>query len=109
VTTWLHVGTAGCLAACGALALAAQWRGRRAAAPQAGQPAHFHVSGVEPVPYLPGTGALEDVEPYEAFDAYQADAVEIHYCLNELRMTAHAVQADGVRRCWHCVAAEGEA
>ncbi|MDQ1018801.1 hypothetical protein [Streptomyces afghaniensis] len=107
--TLLHVGTAACFAGCGALALAAQWCGRRAAALDAAEPARLHVSEIEPSPFPSGTGGLEAVEPYAAFDAGEADALEFQYCPQELRVTAHAVDALGARRCWHCCPTQGEA
>ncbi|MFF5968160.1 hypothetical protein ACFY64_31455 [Streptomyces collinus] len=100
--TVLHVGTAGCIAACGALLAAAHWYGRRAAAIQAAEPAHIHVSDVEPAPHSLGTGRLEVVDSYTAFESGWLDTAEFHYCPEEMRVVAHAVDADGVRRCWNC-------
>ncbi|MFI2434742.1 hypothetical protein [Streptomyces sp. NPDC018693] len=65
MTNLLHVGTAACFAGCGALALAAQWCGRRAAALQAAEPAHVHVSGVEAAPFPGGASGLEVVSSHK--------------------------------------------
>ncbi|MYR58866.1 hypothetical protein GTY54_22370 [Streptomyces sp. SID625] len=95
--TLLHVGAAACFVGCGALLLAAQRCGRRAAAGDAAGLPRLHVSDVEEVPASPGTGQLE-----------AADA-EFHCRPDEFRVTAHAVHAGGSRRCLHCGPTQGEA
>ncbi|MGW2075062.1 hypothetical protein ACWCPK_42750 [Streptomyces sp. NPDC001953] len=47
-------------------------------------------------------GRRPALQPFAAFDAGQADAAEFHHCPAENRVTAHAVRADGTRRCWDC-------
>ncbi|MFD0209195.1 hypothetical protein ACFVH9_08655 [Streptomyces hirsutus] len=103
---WMHVGAGACFAGSGALALVTIRRARRSAALEAAVPARLHVDDVQHGPASPGTGGLEAFGPYEAGDA---DAVDFHYCPTEARVTAHAVHADGVRRCWHCEPIEGDA
>ncbi|MGW2951603.1 hypothetical protein [Streptomyces eurythermus] len=103
-----HVGTAACFVGCGGLLLAAQRCGRRAAAVEAARPPGLLIPEAEEVPVSPGTGALEDFEPFSAFEAGEVETAEFHYCPAELRVTAHAVHADGSRRCWHCTS-QGEA
>ncbi|MER5699656.1 hypothetical protein ACWDBO_37415 [Streptomyces mirabilis] len=112
----LHVGTAACFAGCGVLLVAAQRCGRRAVALVLAEAPRLYVSEVEAVPVRAGTGGLEVlgshqlVEPCREFETGEADAVEFLYCPDEFRVTAHAVQVDGSRRCWHCTpTAQGEA
>jgi hypothetical protein len=108
VTDLLHVGTAACIAGCGALALAAQWCGRRAAAIQAAEPAHLHVSDVEPAPFPAGAGGLEVVGSYPASGPDLFGTVPFQYCPEDLRVTQHTTQDDGALRCSDC-GSQGEA
>ncbi|WP_030672229.1 hypothetical protein [Streptomyces sp. NRRL B-1347] len=51
----------------------------------------------------PGTGAARPaVEPYAAFEAGEADAVEIRWCQLEGGDRPHAVDVSGALRCWTC-------
>ncbi|GGQ49525.1 hypothetical protein GCM10010250_21300 [Streptomyces althioticus] len=86
--TVLDVVAAACFAGGGALALVAIRGGLQARARTDVQP------HTEPRP-----ARLEVFGPYEAGEA---EGAEFHYCHTEMRVTAHAVGADGVRRCWHC-------
>ncbi|MFD7956981.1 hypothetical protein ACFV4X_26250 [Streptomyces ardesiacus] len=106
--TWLHVGTAGCFAACGALAVAAHWPGRRTQVLAAAESARLHVSDVELVPVSPGTGRLEVLEPYGT-DWDGLGDVEFHYCPECLRATQQTIQDDGALRCSDCGFTQGEA
>ncbi|MFF0092786.1 hypothetical protein ACFYSF_22875 [Streptomyces canus] len=101
--TLLHVGTAGCIAACGALLLAA----RRCGRPEA-EPARLHVSPVELVPCSPGTGGLEVVDFFGGTRADLLDDVAYRYCPEDLRVTHHTVLADGTRRCSDCNSTSGD-
>ncbi|MEU7323321.1 hypothetical protein ABZ682_22635 [Streptomyces griseoviridis] len=105
--TLLQVGTAGCFAACGALLLAARDCGRRAAALTA-EPARLHVSAVEAVADSPRTGELEVLDFWGGCRADLLDA-EFRYCPEDLRVTKHAVRADGSRPCHGCHLTSGDA
>lgn len=100
---WVCVGVGACVSGSGALAVDLLLSGRRTAA--VGVPAsHIHVSEVEEVPALPGTGVLE-AAPYAP---YEDDTAEFLYCPAEFRVTGHAVCADGARRCWRCGPVQGD-
>ncbi|MEV5930078.1 hypothetical protein ACPCSG_23940 [Streptomyces cellulosae] len=86
--TALDVVAAACFAGGGALAALAIRDSLRLRA----------CADVQPQPE-PQAGHLEVFGPYEAGEA---EGAEFHYCQTEMRVTAHAVGADGARRCWHC-------
>lgn len=92
----LALGAGACYAGSAACAVALLVTRRRASA-EAAPSGFLHVS------------EIEAVEPYEPYESGDVDAAEFHYCPAEFRVTAHAVQADGTLRCWHCDPIEGEA
>lgn len=107
--TLLHVGTAACFAGCGALLLAAQRCGHRAAAMQAAESPRLLVSEVEAVSVSPGTGVLEVLDFWGGCRADLLDDAEFRYCPEDLRVTKQAVLADGSRRCGDCHLTSGDA
>ncbi|PWI16067.1 hypothetical protein DI272_19245 [Streptomyces sp. Act143] len=104
----LHVGTAACFAGCGALLLAAQRCGRRAAASDA-PPTPLHFSDVEPAPAMAGTAGLEVLDFWGGCRADLLDDAEFRYCPEDFRVTKQTVQADGSRRCMDCQLISGDA
>lgn len=106
--TILHVGTAACFAGCGALALAAQWCGRRAAELQAAEPAHVRVSDVEAAPFPADAGQLEVLGTYPVYEPDLFGTGPFQYCPEDFRVTKHTVQDDSALRCADCGSTQGD-
>lgn len=94
----LYVGSGGCFAVAGALAVAAVKAGPGPRASSASAPvARLHVSALEEVPATAGPVDLE---------AAGLDLTYV-YCPAELRVTPHLRLVGGELCCWRCP--EGEA